>query len=168
MLFYGSKNVKVTPVIIFNFVFFCECCSGFLVPHLESYHGKHNLKHSLTAVRPAAVGLGVLGGGSGGLGDPVAAILLCGAVRALERLVGEGHDGSAGVGRGGGVGAVKAAEVLGGGVDGAVDRAFGGIARAVLLCLVQVVGYARFWCRGGSEVRGQIQVRGHLLSFDLW
>lgn len=75
----------------------------------------------------------------------MAAILLCGAVRALERLVGEGHDGSAGVGRGGGVGAVEAMQVLGVGVDGAVDRTFVGAARAVLLCLVQVVRDARFW-----------------------
>ena len=162
MLFYGSKNVKVTPVFIFNLVFFCKCCLGFLVPQLESYHGKHNLKRSLTTVRPAAVGLGVLGGRSGGLGDPVAAILLCGAVRPLECLVGEGHDWSAGVGRGGGVGAVEATQVLGVGVDGAVDRTFIGAARAVLLCLVQVVRDARFWWREGSEeVRSQIQVTGN-------
>lgn len=70
----------------------------------------------------------------------MAAILL----RTAGRLVGERHDGSAGVGSGVlRVLSGEAAQIFAGGIDGAVDGAFIGVG-AVFLSLVQVVRDSRF------------------------
>lgn len=63
--------------------------------------------------------------------------------RAAGCLVGERHDGSAGVGRGMlRVLSSKTAQVLAGGVNGAVDGAFIGVC-TVLLILVEVIRDSR-------------------------
>lgn len=113
-----------------------------------------------TSVRPkegtvltvAAVRQGVLSPGRTKWRDPVSFVLTPVSLRL--RLAAEGHDGGGGVGSGGHVLAVgEAVQVLTGGVNGAVDRTFGGAAHAVLLCLVQVVGDT-----------GVCRERGELLS----
>lgn len=73
-------------------------------------------------------------------------ILLLAAVGRCLCLVGERHNGGGGVGGGGGVlGVGEAVQVLAGGIDGAVDGAFGGATYAVLLRLIQVVGDTGFY-----------------------
>lgn len=63
--------------------------------------------------------------------------------RAAGRLVGERHDGSAGVGCGVlRVRSGETAQVLAGGVNGAVDGAFVGVC-TVLLILVEVIRDSR-------------------------
>ena len=96
----------------------------------------------------AAVRLGVLSSRGPRLDYPVSLIRLLGAQDRGLCLVGEGHDGGGGVRGGGGVlGVGEVLQVLVGCVYGAVDGTFGGAAHAVLLCLIQVVGYSSF-CTG--------------------